>query len=171
MIDKDIMDIFKDLCEKNNEIIKKERNSFMPICVIVEKNNKITILGMIFTTPEEKEKMKKHVLSLIVNKSIRCYILIMDAKMTMADCITGKSEVFDVSIRQIYTPKEKHIEIAKYKDGKISDVISPKDDWNFKSEWDLWGAHFDKENPEDKKILEDYKKFKRDNPDKYRGLV
>lgn len=167
-IDKKLMKLFKNLCKANDKIIKKEKNSFLPICVLVKKNNHIEIMGMMFRNSDEKEIMKQGILKYIANQEIKAYILILDTKMTTLEK-TNERIVQDASVRTIYTPKGKYTEVVNYKDGKILDTLKIRDDKTMKSYWDLWNIN-PEYTAEEEKAQEDYWKFKREHKELYEDL-
>jgi hypothetical protein len=168
-IDKEVMKIFKSLSEANDQIIKKEKNSFMPICALISKENIVTIMGMMFRNGAEKEHMRNAILKHISEQSIKAYILILDTKMTKMEP-NKEREVKDVSMRTIYTPKGDYMEAIIYKDGEIIEKRDTKG-MNFKSEWSLWGEHPDYTDPEVAKALNDYKKYKSEHKEIYGSLA
>jgi hypothetical protein len=166
-IDKKVMKLYKRLCKANDKIIKREKNHFLPICVLVKKDNHIEIIGMMFRNSDEKEKMKQMIFKHIANQEIKAYILILDTKMTKLDTKTNERIVQDTSVRTIYTPKGNYTEIVNYKDGKILDTIKIKE--KFKSYWDLW--HINSEyTANEQKEQEDYQKFKKEHKELYKDL-
>ena len=168
-IDKKVMKLYKRLCKANDKIIKREKNHFLPICVLVKKDNHIEIIGMMFRNSDEKEKMKQMIFKHIANQEIKAYILILDTKMTKLDTKTNERIVQDTSVRTIYTPKGNYTEIVNYKDGKILDTLKVGNDKAMKSYWDLWNIN-PEHTPQEEKEIENYQKFKKEHKEIYRDL-
>ncbi|KKK66844.1 hypothetical protein LCGC14_2960020, partial [marine sediment metagenome] len=108
----------------------------------------------------------------IIKQDICGYILVFDVKMTEVDTKGKKKpKVVDAVIRTLYTPKEKVMEIVKYKNKRILKTmkIGVKDVKKMKDEWDLWRPGVD----EDEMIKAgfDYGEFKRKNPELYDGVI
>lgn len=148
-----------------------EGSSILPICII-EKEKEVNIIGFPFRNNEEKEIYRNLLFSMILNEKVVSYTLIMDTKMTIADTILknpySKAKIKDVILINIYTPKDKQMVGLEYVNKKIK--AKPLVDVSGRIEgsadlWDLWG------NQEmNDKINKDYQRFKKDNPDKYRGV-
>ncbi|HDY68266.1 hypothetical protein LCGC14_0862770 [marine sediment metagenome] len=166
-----ILRIYKDVCKINDDLIKKG-GEIHPMCFLIKKNYNLTPIIFMFKDQDEKVEMRKQLKNFIVKQDICGYILIFDTKMTMIDKKGKKPpEVVDAIVRTLYTPGEKKMEMLTYKDKKIIKTIklNKKDIKKTQDEWDLWGKGFDETTI--KKGGFDYRKFKRENPELYDGVV
>lgn len=139
-MNKKLIKIFKNICKTNNQIIAREKKSFTPVCVIIDKKYDLEIIGLIFKTGEQKRVMRELLLKRIAEQEVKGYITVLDTKMTIHDD-NGFHSPQDASVRTLYTPNEEFREITIYEDGKIIKKINPKCD-RIIDEWNLWGEHF-----------------------------
>ena len=166
-----ILKIFKEICEINNGLIKKV-DEIAPMCFLIKRDYNLTPILFKFGNHEEKIKLKNALKNFIIKQDILGYILIFDVKMTEVDTKGKKKpKVVDAVTRTLYTPKEKVMEIVKYRNKKILKTMKPtkKDMKKSQDEWDIWGKGID-EGELDKAGF-DYGKFKMENPELYDGVV
>lgn len=175
-MEKKLLNIFKDICEGNDEIIKT-KDEVMPMCFLIGRNYKVVAMAFTFADQEEKTILRDKIKGLLLRANIKGYILVMDAKMTMIDKKKKKTIVTDVILRNLYTAKEVRREWVTYKNKKIISkqkfpIDKRKKTKKFPSmqdEWDLWGEGVDGKAM--KKEGFDYYKFKMDNKELYDGVV
>ena len=181
MENKELREMYEDFCNLNNRTIEdKNRKGIMPVCVIIEENGKESIIGFQFSNYEEKRMAREFLFKTLLEKKIAGYILIQDAKMTMMDKKTGKTEVSDVVMRSLFSKNNLKIKEVVTYDDKQRKIIktmklldSEKKDGDVEKvvdEWDLYGEWFDEENPEHRKIQEDYSKYKKGHKEEYGGI-
>jgi hypothetical protein len=195
----DLRKTFEDLCKANDMMIEsKDRNGLLPVCFIIEDDGKggenIKIIGFKFTNYQEKIMARNLLMKIILSQNTKGYILMLDAKMTImgkgsddnndeADKLEkiGKvGEVKDVVIRSLCSPKLRIKEIVIYDDEtrkiieKMPILDSEKPEINdydkYTDEWDLYSQHQDITDEETQKFHKRYSQFKKDNPDKFRGV-
>jgi len=105
----------------------------------------------------------------VLSKDVIGYMIIFDTYMTSLDKKTGEREVFDVIVRNLYTPKKAILEFVKYKDNKIVEVIDMSKD-EAMDEWNFWGKGFDENDEKLVKENKEYQKFKEENPEKFKEI-
>ena len=170
MENKDIIKMGKETSQK----ILNDGQRIIPMCLVNHKDGKVGIIALPMGSPEQKGITRQVLFKFILNQEIEKYALIMDTKMTSAD---GKAEnpyekakVKDVIIINIYSPKEKEMigfeygEDKQIKDKPVFKIKGRKD--KMMDMWDLWGNQEDI-SPE---VNDKYQKFKKENPDKFKGV-
>ena len=164
-----ILKIYKEICDINNDMIKK-LDEISPMCFLIKRDYNLIPVLCEFRDHDEKIMLRKKLKQFILKLDVLGYIIIFDTKMTMIDK-KGKDppKVVDAIIRTLYTPKEKKIEMVIYKDHKITKTmrLSKKDTKKTQDEWDLWGKGLD--GSLEKEF--DYHKFKMENKELYDGVI
>jgi hypothetical protein len=191
MNNKQLRELFEDFSKVSDKIIEdKKRKGIQAVCIILEKNenedendcNKI-LVPLSYMNYQEKVETRNSLFRIIMEKKIEGYILVQDAKMTIIDKKEPTKEpiVQDVVLRGLYSNKLKIKEAVIYDDkkriilekNKLLDNEDKKITKELKGvidEWDIYGEWWDKDNTEHKKFMEDYIKFKKENPDKFEGV-
>jgi len=168
MKDKKIIEIFEDMCKKNDEEIKN-KEEFMPVCITIDKDYSISIIAFTFDNQDEKIKMRETLKQFVISQDIKGYILIQDAKVTQVNQDTGERSVSDVAMRQLFTPKFAISRMQLYNpDGTFGEKIEMNDRKDMRNTWDLWNEveqekDYDKHN-------EEYNKYKQEHPELYKGV-
>ena len=166
-----ILKIYKEICEINNGLIKKV-DEIAPQCFLIKRDYNITPILFEFKNHDEKIKLRNVLKNFIIKQDICGYILIFDTKMTEVDPKGKKKpKVVDAVTRTLYTPREKVMEIVKYRNKRIlkTTKINMKEKNKMKDEWDIWREGIDTE--ELKKGGFDYGKFKEENPELDDGVM
>ena len=167
-MNKKIMEIYEELKKKNTQIIT-EGDKVAPFGFLIGKNYKVAIIGLEFGNADEKARVREKFRKMVLSRDVVGYIIIFDTYMTKLDKKTGEREVFDVVIRNLYTPKEAVLEFVKYKDNKIVEVIDMSKD-EAMDEWNFWGKGFDENDEKLVKENKEYQKFKEENPEKFKEI-
>jgi hypothetical protein len=168
MIPKKLKKYF-DSMSKINDTFILAKEDIMPTCFILNSNGKREVLGMRFRDGKEKEEIRNTLLKQISQRKVIGYFLFQDSLMTEINHKTGHSEVCEVMMRTMFTPKEKYVEIIFYKDGNITErkILSKEDVKGFSCNWNIWETV---RVAKEKELNEEYKKIKRESPDKYRSV-
>jgi hypothetical protein len=175
---------FTSFGEVNDKIIEnKARKGIMNVAIILNKYLNPEIISLNFKDYNEKMMIKEALKQIVANKEVNGYITIFDTKITKINKKTNNyEEVQDCVVRSLCSPALNIKEIIIY-DEKTRKIISKEilcdSDLpehkeileKMRDEWNLWGIPFDNENKEDIKMQKEYSKFKRENPEKYRGVV
>jgi hypothetical protein len=177
---------FENLCKVNDLIIedKNRKGGLLPTCFIIRDDgkggNKIEIIGFPFQSYQEKIIMKNYLMKMILSKDMEGYILFLDVKMTIMDKNNNVVKVHDAVMRSLCSPKLRIKEIVIYDEEKRKIIQKTKaldtDDkkepkyTNHVDEWDLYAQHFEEDDKEWDKKNEKYQQYKKDNPDKYKGI-
>jgi hypothetical protein len=161
---KELNNLIKMAKEVTFPIIKKGEE-VMPTCLVEEKDGKIGIIGMPFHNPQQKGLAKEALKKLIINMSLKGYVMVFDTKMTLFDQKTGKVEVNDTLMIAGYTPKNKVFLGYPYKDKKFLKKkeikMEGRESSNMRDDWDIWGEKIDDE------TAVKYSKFRDENPELY----
>ena len=167
-MNKKITEIYNEIRRKNNQIIE-EGKKVAPFGFIIGKNYKVAVIGFNFENSKEKALMREAFKRMVLSKDVIGYMIIFDTYMTSLDKKTGEREVFDVIVRNLYTPKKAILEFVKYKDNKIVEVIDMSKD-EAMDEWNFWGKGFDENDEKLVKENKEYQKFKEENPEKFKEI-
>ena len=168
MKDKKLMKLYEDFCKKNDEEIKN-KESFMPVCITIDKDYSLGIIAFTFDDQDQKIKMRETLKQFVAMRDIKGYILIQDAKVTQVHQETGERKVSDVAMRQLFTPKFAISRMQLYNpDGTFGEKIELTDRKEMNNNWDLWNEveqekDYDKHN-------EEYNKYKQEHPELYKGV-
>lgn len=165
MIDKKLLEIWNEIL-KCNDIIIKTRDSIIPTCFIVKKDNSVQILAMIWRNIEEKEAMKYFIKKLIINQEILGYGVISDTYMTNMQT----KEVIEIVMRNFYTPNETLYSYITHKGKKIiGEYEIPKEmkEGKIDDSWNLWNISNDMNEEDKTKIESEYDKFRKKYPELY----
>jgi len=164
-IDPKLIEVFDSNKDTTRKYIKKHGSlSPMIITIFDDYTSEVALLG--FKNSHEKEIMKNLMKYKLIHSKIKGYIFISDATMTSINRETKETEVKDAVFHSLYTPQaELHWFLIHEGNKIISEEDIPKGT-EMKSEWGLWSKGCD-----DSEINEWYKKFKKDNPDKFKEIA
>jgi hypothetical protein len=166
MPDEDIAEQLLDNC-----IGMIENGNFRPFVsgVLEENGNNKPFFS--FFPNGDKDEVRAGLFQHLAKQRTLKYTLAFDTKMTE---MTNKV-VLDTIMITIYTPKDKYTYAMPYelKKGKVvllnksKMVVKEKGRKGVKDLWDLWSIE-DENSEKSKKFDNDYNKFKRENPEKYK---
>ena len=171
MIDEKTIKMFDGIIEINKKIILNKEH-FSPMCVIVEKGHKLSMVVMPFSDSKSKNASREMLKKLVLSKQTIAYMLGMDTRMTMMDT-KNKSNVVvkDALVHSIFSPNDRFVKVMIYdeKDGKrFVETERTEDSGQHNSNWDVWNPHADEDVDDIEKA---YARYKQDNPDKYGDVI
>lgn len=166
-MDQRLLEIYKSIKEINNDLIKKTTETTVFTCFMINEDYSIIPVVLTFGDTEQKRASKNLLKRILLNRRIKGYVIISEVKMTMINKTdNNKNVVKDAVMRNLYTAKEKRVELIDRKTLKILLKIPLSKMKDFKDDWDLWG-----QSPEfDSEENERYQKFKEENKDLYRDV-
>lgn len=163
-----IKKLFKDLCEMNTKLIKIGQK-IVPMCFIIDKKYKISMIAMPFENDEQKEKSRLVIMKMIALSDLKAYIFMSDTNMTTMDNKGKKGTVQEVAIRTLYTKDEVIRDWIIHDFDKITgqfDTSMFDKTAKYSDNWNFWGSKIENEDME--KINEAYFEFKKNNKGLYR---
>jgi hypothetical protein len=120
-----------------------EKDGFhTPLCIPVNKNNSIKIIGFPFKNLNEKEILKNWLKDNLVKSDIKAYFIIVDTKMTSYSEKEKEREVKDALIINLYTASEKICWILPYKDKTMIQEFIKIEGRGGNDSFDIWGEGF-----------------------------
>jgi hypothetical protein len=130
---KDIFQIYKEICQQNDEMIKSREN-IIPFAFVVYEN-KLDIIGLM----EDFKKIKIELLNYISTKKIKGYITITEADLGIyKDCVFRALYTKDNSIKEIVFRIGNQIIKKEIINGRNNFLEDSLDFWNnFRSNHDL----------------------------------
>jgi hypothetical protein len=171
MIDEKVMKMFEGIIKINKNMIL-EKKHFSPMCAIIEEGYKMSVVVMPLSDYKSKEMTREFLKKFVLSKKTIAYMIGMDARMTMMDMNDrSKAVVKDALVNSIFSPRDNLVKVMIYdeKDGKrFIESEMDDDSGQQNSVWNVWNMH---DEDEIKDIEEDYAKFKKDNPDKFKEVV
>ena len=166
MIDKNLKGLYKEICNQNNKHIK-EGEKINAVAFILDKQNKIMVVGLFFRSIDEKEEIINKLKEVIAKTETKGYVLILDTKLTKSNKKTGEMTPHDAVLRILYTPQDKIMEVVIYKDKKIIEKQKLKGRDKSNDKWDYWAINKLKI---DKEEQEKYQKFKEEHKEDYENV-
>lgn len=165
-----IKKIFKDLCKVNTKFIEAGQK-IIPMCFILDKKDKMSMIAMPFENNEQKEKCRLIIMKMIALSDLKAYIFMSDTNMTLMDVKDkNKNTVQEVAIRTLYTKDEviRDWIIHDYNKiiGKFDVSMFDKPNAKYSDNWNFWGSKIENEDTE--KINKAYFEFKKNNKGLYR---
>jgi len=158
-MEKNIIEKFDKFRKLNLDDIKNGRN-FVPKSIILDKDNKLCVALMPFSSIQEKEIVKEAMKRFILNKPTKAYMFCCDSKATAMNEKGEVTSVKDALIEAIFTPNEVITYMTIYED---KEIIEQSESLTSDSEWNVWSR-----GKINNFLNERYNDYKNKNPDKYK---
>ena len=170
-IDKDLIKRFDEWCEININYIKSHKGEFTTTALLIDREDKTTIMMLMFRNSQEKQIMKTGLKLFALSQNVKGYFWASDTRVTVMTK-EGKAKVYDGLVQMLCSPKGSlhRMLLHNGKGIKIKVKEMPEDSmeqFNIQSEWDVFGSPVDMS----KEAIDEYEKFKKENPKLYKEVA
>ncbi len=170
-INKDLIKRFDEWCEININYIKKNKGEFTTTALLINKKiNKDIMMMLMFRNSQEKEIMRTGLKLFALSQNVKGYLWASDTRLTIMS-EKGKPKVYDALVQMLCSPQGS-IHRLMLHDGKgikikIKEISNDfLEQSNMKSEWDVFGSPVNMT----KEAIDEYEKFKKQNPKLYKEV-
>ena len=170
-INKDLNKRFDEWCEINIQYLK-ENGNINTSALLIDKENKATVIMLLFRNSKEKVMMRTALKLFALSQNIKGYFFVSDTILTsMSKKAEETPKRYDALVQMLCTPKGS-IQRTLLHDGKgkeikvkgISDEVTEQH--NVQSEWNVFGEHI----TISEKELNEYDNFKKQHPELYKEV-
>jgi len=169
-IDKSLRERFDDWFNINKDYLKT-RGTFSPVVCLIDKNDKVIFVMLMFKNSREKEIMRTGIKLLALSKNLKGYFFASDTKATLMNKENPKkSKVYDAFIQLLCSPngsfQKMFIHNGKGKEIKVPEFSEDKlETYDVQTEWDAWNEPL-----LDDEANERYIQFKKLHPDLFKEV-